>query len=206
MIELMILVVIIGILAAIGVPAYQKYVIKARMAEGYQNIGVITRKEIVYFTENKEFVPLQPVNPLLLGPSMVLVNSSSWQSFLPNAAGEHVFFSYSAAAGKTDASGTELNTGPVSGMNLAHVTSPGFFRRNYAIGGACFTIPFPVMSAASYGAVVQNSYDWYMFIAVGDLNGDSSTTCTGMVQLVEASPLTNLRPVQHAVVRINEGN
>ena len=46
MIELMILVVIIGILAAIGVPAYQKYVIKARMAEGYQNIGVITRKEI----------------------------------------------------------------------------------------------------------------------------------------------------------------
>ncbi len=52
LIELMIVVAIIGILAAIAVPAYQDYTIKARISEGASLAGAVRTAVDVAFSEN----------------------------------------------------------------------------------------------------------------------------------------------------------
>ena len=69
MIELMIVVAIIGILAAIAIPNYLKYQAKAKQAEVKSNIKGIYTVETTYFSEHneyaKDFSDLQwiPVGP-----------------------------------------------------------------------------------------------------------------------------------------------
>lgn len=55
LIELMIVVVIIGILAAIAVPSYRSYTVKAKLAEGYVVFDAIKKGEIKYYHENGAF-------------------------------------------------------------------------------------------------------------------------------------------------------
>lgn len=52
LIELMIVVAIIGILAAIAVPAFQKYIVKARIAEAPGIIKAIATDEITFYDED----------------------------------------------------------------------------------------------------------------------------------------------------------
>jgi prepilin-type N-terminal cleavage/methylation domain-containing protein len=56
LIELMIVIVIIGILAAIGVPIYRGYVRKAMAAEGRTLLGSIASAEKVYYVEHNSFM------------------------------------------------------------------------------------------------------------------------------------------------------
>lgn len=51
LIELMIVVVIIGILAAIAIPAYQSYTVRAQVAEGLTLLGPAKRALIEYYTQ-----------------------------------------------------------------------------------------------------------------------------------------------------------
>ena len=51
LIELMIVVAIIGILAAIAVPAYQDYTIRSRVSEGASLAGAAKTAVDVYFSE-----------------------------------------------------------------------------------------------------------------------------------------------------------
>ena len=52
LIELMIVVAIIGILAALAIPAYQDYTIKAKVAEGSSMSGAAKTAVDIYFSEN----------------------------------------------------------------------------------------------------------------------------------------------------------
>lgn len=52
LIELMIVVAIIGILAALAIPAYQDYTIKAKVAEGASMSGAAKTAVDIYFSEN----------------------------------------------------------------------------------------------------------------------------------------------------------
>ena len=52
LIELMIVVAIIGILAMIGVPSYNRYVAKAKRAEAYMNLSSIYAAEKAYWAEH----------------------------------------------------------------------------------------------------------------------------------------------------------
>ena len=52
LIELMIVVAIIGILAAVAIPAYSDYTIKARVSEGAAMSGAAKTAVDIYFSEN----------------------------------------------------------------------------------------------------------------------------------------------------------
>jgi prepilin-type N-terminal cleavage/methylation domain-containing protein len=56
LVELMIVVAIIGILAAIAVPAFQTAVLKARQTEAYTNLRGIGDAEIAYYAANNDWV------------------------------------------------------------------------------------------------------------------------------------------------------
>lgn len=55
LIELMIVVAIIGILAAIAIPNFLKYQAKSKQSEAKQNLGSIYTTQISYFGENNRF-------------------------------------------------------------------------------------------------------------------------------------------------------
>lgn len=60
LIELMIVVAIIGILAAIAIPNFLRYQLRARRSEGSVNVAAIRTAQLSYFGTNDEFVDGQP--------------------------------------------------------------------------------------------------------------------------------------------------
>ena len=112
LIELMIVVAIIGILAAIAIPNFLTYQKKAKTAEAKSNIGGIRSSEIAYFAEKSYYVSIapQPTRASRAGaagaskiawPSTPAVNAASGATvaeaadvgFAPQGS---VFYSYSA--------------------------------------------------------------------------------------------------------------
>jgi len=61
LVELMIVIIIVGVLAAAAVPIYTGYVKKARVSEAKATIGTIRSSEEVYFAENAVYLPLDAV-------------------------------------------------------------------------------------------------------------------------------------------------
>lgn len=57
LVELMVVVAIIGILAIIGIPQYQKFMAKARQAEAKTHLNGIFQGEASFFTEYNEYTP-----------------------------------------------------------------------------------------------------------------------------------------------------
>ena len=55
LIELMIVIAIIGIIAAIAIPAYSGYIATARLAEAKNNIAALKLAEEEYFLENNSY-------------------------------------------------------------------------------------------------------------------------------------------------------
>ena len=65
LVELMIVVAIIGILAAIAIPNFLAFRLKAKTSEAKSNLGAIRSTEVAYFAEWNYFVGVQPATPLL---------------------------------------------------------------------------------------------------------------------------------------------
>ena len=106
LVELLVVVIIIGILAAIAVPAYRYYVVKARIQEPLTYLPQILLKEESYYMEARTYLPANynPVNTEYTkmcqgGQGTWNKSDTSWQNvgFHPSSPG--TYFQYWARTG-----------------------------------------------------------------------------------------------------------
>ena len=55
LVELMIVVVIVGILAAVAVPSYNDYVVRGKLTEAYSTLGSLRIQAEQYFQDNRSY-------------------------------------------------------------------------------------------------------------------------------------------------------
>jgi type IV pilus assembly protein PilA len=96
LVELMIVVAIIGILAAIAIPNFMNFRMKARSAEAKSNLAAIRNLEIAYYAEKSTYVSGQSWSPL---HGVVKSSKQPWDpntrfSVLGYAPEGEVFFEY----------------------------------------------------------------------------------------------------------------
>jgi len=69
LVELMIVVAIIGILAAVAIPSFMTYQLTAKRAEGYSNLNALSKAQRAYYAEFSAFVSSEP-EPWFTGGSL----------------------------------------------------------------------------------------------------------------------------------------
>ena len=97
LVELMIVVAIIGILAAIAIPNFLEFRLKAKTSEAKSNLGAIRTAELAYFSEWNYFVadqPLTPVNGRAGNDRKIPWDYGTHFSIIGFAAEQAVFYSY----------------------------------------------------------------------------------------------------------------
>lgn len=67
LIEVMIVVVIVGVLAAIAIPAFLRYQARARTSEARTNLGAVFTAETAYFAEQKRYGDFNGIKWVPLG-------------------------------------------------------------------------------------------------------------------------------------------
>jgi len=98
LVELMIVVAIIGILAAVAIPNFLDFRLKAKTAEAKSNLGCIRITELAYFSEWEFYVanqPLTPVSSRIGNDTKVLWDTATHFSIIGFAAETAVYYSYS---------------------------------------------------------------------------------------------------------------
>lgn len=78
LVELMIVIVIIGVLAAVAVPIYSNNVVKAKMSEADASLGSIRTQLRVYYGENGEYPTLSSGSYVLDGNG---TSGTKWNDF-----------------------------------------------------------------------------------------------------------------------------
>jgi type IV pilus assembly protein PilA len=97
LVELMIVVAIIGILAAIAIPNFLNFRLKAKTSEAKSNLGAIRLTEVAYVSEWNYYVGNQEYTPILDRtnvPDKTLWVTTTRFSLLGFAPEGKVFFSY----------------------------------------------------------------------------------------------------------------
>jgi type IV pilus assembly protein PilA len=131
----MIVVAIIGILAAIAIPNFLNFRLKAKTSEAKSNLGGIRSTEIAYVAEWNMYVGNQPYTPepdRANIPAKVMWDTTTRFSILGFAPEGKVFFSYqlegtdypAEASGFTSNSSADLdNDGIVSVFTMSNSTT-----------------------------------------------------------------------------------
>ncbi len=118
LIELMIVVAIIGILAAIAVPAYQDYTIRSRVGEGASLAGAAKTAVDVYFSETGTLAPL-PGDHASLGLAQGASYTAKYVSSVEVQDGGQIEVTLKSIADLGTASGTGFIYSPINqGGNL----------------------------------------------------------------------------------------
>ncbi len=213
LVELMIVIVIVGVLSVIAMPAYNKYVAKSKLAEGYTLSGVIVKSEITFFSENNEFVmainddpaATHAKNPATLDPTSTFQDTSTWQLLgYPIAIGSSTKFSFMVVAAKYDSSATQ-DTAQVAGNSLSDLNAGRTFVASYTDGSTCNNgWNGPVGSILGLSA--QANYDVAIISAVGDLNQDRGELCTAMATVIEATAANQRKTSTRAPIIFYPGN
>ena len=87
LIELMIVVAIIGILAAVAIPAFLRYIKRSKTSEATQNVGSLFRGAIAYFEAehtSRTGTVLSKQFPVGVGPSPALTALANGQKYAPS--------------------------------------------------------------------------------------------------------------------------
>lgn len=175
----MVTVVIIGILAAIAVPAYKAYIFRSKMAESYLILNAISKSEISFFNEQREFYATEQ-NPQDISSTMTFESQPTWDGHVyPVPIGQHTNFSYHVVAGATTRTGIEIVTSPNTGATLNIISDPGILGNRIVGGAKCNQ----ATTAADLGIVLENNYNWALLIANADFDNDNTDgLCTSVFQ------------------------
>ena len=123
LVELMIVVAIIGILAAIAIPNFLNFRLKAKTSEAKSNLGAIRSTEVAYFAEWSFWVSNQDFVPVDFGARAGNAAKADWNnstrfSILGFAPEGKVFFSYNMEGSDWPISGfTAQAMGDLDGDN-----------------------------------------------------------------------------------------
>lgn len=105
LVELMIVVAIIGVLAAVAIPSYQNYQLSAKRAEAFANLAALASAQKAYYAEFNSFVAVAAEPLLSIGvPNPAKVDSTpvaaafSTVGWTPEG---DVYYSYDTATGLT---------------------------------------------------------------------------------------------------------
>ncbi len=99
LVELMIVVAIIGILAAIAIPNFLNFRLKAKTSEAKSNLGAIRSTEVAFFAEWNSYVANQAQFPAAPTAQKQAWTNTSRFSILGFAPEGLVFFAYSLTPG-----------------------------------------------------------------------------------------------------------
>ena len=114
LIEVMVVVAIIGILAAIAIPLYRSYQLRSKTAEAKTNLGAIRTLEHSYFSEHDQFLAAAPEPPVIPGTSSTGFTPNAGFDLLGYRPDGRVYFSYGVAvspdgAGYTADAGADID-------------------------------------------------------------------------------------------------
>lgn len=208
LVELMVTIIIVGILAAVAMPAYKGYVVKSKVSEAATIIAAIRMAQVSFFTDttddtvNNQFFSLDANPNARLSGHMTADETWAGFPYKPLPVGANVYFQYTAQAGKVDASGTETYDGAIGSNYFVMLDEETIVTKHEADPlvncGDGYT-------GGSMGGVAVPNYDWVLIGAVGDLNGVSETDCTFVGMLIEASPATNRTPSARGLLQFDVG-
>jgi prepilin-type N-terminal cleavage/methylation domain-containing protein len=184
LVELMIVVAIVAVLAAIAIPMYSKYIRKSRTSEAVSNLGAIALYEETYYSENDQYI-IAGANPSGNPPSAAdtggrkLFNSSldtGWTSLgnvIPN--NTPLYFQYQILAGQINSAQVSVTSSTLVDYGSSTVPGGGYCTGN----GSTFTN----ISASNLNIPNTKSSNWFYATAVGDQDADK--TCSLFVKVID---------------------
>jgi len=169
LIELMIVVAIIGILAAIAIPNFLTYQMKSRQSEGKVNLGAIKTSEIAFQAERGCYLGIPAVTVAQGGVAAPVAGTATVGVAWPSA----VLYGPSAVA----VSAVFCTTGPPVGRftDIGFVAS-GVVRYQYITGGSVVAAPIPActLGAAAATGVAILTDTGFIATASTNLDGDGA--------------------------------
>lgn len=189
LVELMIVIVIISVLAAVAVPIYARYVRKSRTSEAVSNLGTIAMFQETYYSEADSYIttgpnPVNVPNPSYPNGRQPFSAAVTGWNFLGRVIpdGQQLYFQYEARAGKFDASANPVVT--VNLVNYSDAVEPGRDQCNN----------WPAMSASTLHIPPTANSSWFYVTAVGDQKGGSGARgqgfCSLFVKVIDRSDIS----------------
>lgn len=129
LIELMIVVMILGVLAATATSAFKTYVLRSKTTEALQGISKMVQSEIVYYEKNSTFLSAGPSNipPSATKVTVDFTADPNW-STLAFGFGDAIQYGYQATA----TAGNSVDCEAQGDLNGDGITS--LFQRNVTRG------------------------------------------------------------------------
>lgn len=142
-IELMVVIAIIGILAAVAIPSFMGYLRKSKTSEAISFLGAIKQRQAAYYAEMGQYCDVNDDNPSSVpsgGDTLGWENDDGWNQLGAAPDTPSVYFQYNTYAG------------PPGDGETPNARYGAVFNSDRGYEGATF---------------------WFISRAVGDLDGDS---------------------------------
>ena len=135
LIELMVVVAIVGILAAVGIPQYRDYVTRSKLAEAYSNLATLRTQAEQYFQDNRSYG--SAICPAL-GPATASMTGSQYFTYNCDPAPTNTTYQFNAIG--VAAKGLDGITFSIDASNnkTTTVTGGSTMATNGWTGAACW--------------------------------------------------------------------